>query len=80
MLWFCKPHPSRRTHHLHIVPAQSARYLNELRFRDYLRAHSAVSADYARLKRELAAQFPCDREAYTEAKTRFVQDVLRDAG
>ncbi len=23
MHWFCKPHPSRRTHHLHLVPAGS---------------------------------------------------------
>jgi GrpB-like predicted nucleotidyltransferase (UPF0157 family) len=80
MLWFCKPHPSRRTHHLHIVPAQSARFRDELLFRDYLRTHPVAAADYARLKRRLAAQFRSDREAYTEAKTRFVQDALRDAG
>jgi GrpB-like predicted nucleotidyltransferase (UPF0157 family) len=24
MLWFCKPHPARRTHHLHLVPPGTA--------------------------------------------------------
>lgn len=30
MHWFCKPDPSRRTHHLHLVPASSSRYRDEL--------------------------------------------------
>jgi GrpB-like predicted nucleotidyltransferase (UPF0157 family) len=34
MHWFCKPHPSRRTHHLHLVPTGSGRYRAELAFRD----------------------------------------------
>jgi GrpB-like predicted nucleotidyltransferase (UPF0157 family) len=43
MHWFCKPHPARRTHHLHLVPVGSPRYTHELAFRDYLRAHSDVA-------------------------------------
>ncbi|MBM0255753.1 transposase [Micromonospora sp. 4G55] len=27
MHWFCKPHPSQRAHHLHLVPTGSPRYL-----------------------------------------------------
>lgn len=34
MHWFCKPHPARRTHHLHLVPTGSQRYRYELAFRD----------------------------------------------
>jgi GrpB-like predicted nucleotidyltransferase (UPF0157 family) len=79
MHWFCKPHPGRRTHHLHLVPAGSARYREELRFRDYLRAHRDSRDEYARLKRSLAVRFRHDREAYTEAKTAFVHDILRRA-
>jgi GrpB-like predicted nucleotidyltransferase (UPF0157 family) len=26
MHWFCKPEPSRRTHHLHLVPTGSTRF------------------------------------------------------
>lgn len=76
MHWFCKPHPSRRTHHLHLVPTGSRRYADELAFRDRLRADPRVAADYAALKRELAERFAQDREAYTEAKSDFIRDVL----
>lgn len=79
MLWFCKPHPSRRTHHLHLVPVSSARFHDELRFRDYLRSHRQARAEYVRLKHNLAEQFRSDRDAYTESKTAFVQDILRRA-
>ena len=77
MLWFCKPSPSHRTHHLHLVPTDSDRFRAELAFRDHLRSHSEVAAEYAALKRRLAAQFEHDREAYTEAKGAFVNGVLR---
>lgn len=80
MLWFCKPNRRRRTHHLHLVPAGSAPYRDELRFRDYLRAHPGSRDEYARLKLALAVRFRHDREAYTEAKTEFVRDILRRAG
>lgn len=75
MHWFCKPHPARRTHHLHLVPTGSERYVEELAFRDYLRAHPEHARAYEGLKRELAARFRDDREAYTEAKAEFVREV-----
>jgi GrpB protein len=76
MLWFCKPHPARRTHHLHLVPA---RYRDELLFRDYLREHPNVRAGYARLMHDLAVRHRQDREAYSQGKTAFVQEILRRA-
>jgi GrpB-like predicted nucleotidyltransferase (UPF0157 family) len=76
MHWFCKPHPSRRTHHLHLVPARSARFRHELAFRDVLRANPAIAVEYAALKHELAVRFGHDREAYTDAKADFIQGVL----
>lgn len=79
MLWFCKPSPRRRTHHLHLVPVGSAAYRDELRFRNYLRAHPDSRDEYARLKQELAVRFRRDREAYTEAKTDFVRGILHRA-
>ena len=74
--WFCKPHPSRRTHHLHLVPQGSPRFGDLLTFRDRLRADEEVAAAYAALKRELAARFEHDREAYTAAKADFVGRAL----
>lgn len=76
MHWFCKPDPNRRTHHLHLVPVDSPRFRDELAFRDYLRSHPDVAADYAALKRKLAARFEHDREAYTEAKGDFIATTV----
>lgn len=79
MHWFCKPHPSRRTHHLHLVPVGSKRYADELAFRDRLREEPEIAAEYLTLKRDLARRFANDREAYTEAKSDFVNRVLSRA-
>jgi GrpB-like predicted nucleotidyltransferase (UPF0157 family) len=76
MHWFCKPDPSRRTHHLHLIPIDGARFRDELAFRDYLRAHGDVAAGYGELKRRLAEEFTNDREAYTEAKGEFIRAVV----
>lgn len=80
MHWFCKPRPERRTHHLHLVPAGSRRYVEELAFRDLLRADPKLAGAYAALKRELAQRFRDDREAYTDAKTGFIREALAGAG
>jgi GrpB-like predicted nucleotidyltransferase (UPF0157 family) len=76
MHWFCKPHPSRRTHHLHLVPVGSKRYEEELAFRDRLREDPALAGEYAALKRRLAARFKNDREDYTDAKAGFIEQAL----
>ena len=76
MHWFCKPDPARRTHHLHLVPSGSPRYRDELAFRDALRSDPALTDRYAALKRDLAARFRADREAYTQHKAPFVSEVL----
>lgn len=80
MHWFCKPDPSRRTHHLHLVPRDSSRYRGELAFRDHLRANPGRARDYAELKHRLAARFDRDREAYTDAKADFIARVLAETG
>jgi GrpB-like predicted nucleotidyltransferase (UPF0157 family) len=77
MHWFCKPDPSRRTHHLHLVPHDSRRYRDELAFRDRLRASPEKARDYAKLKRQLAARFAHDRDGYTNAKADFIERALR---
>jgi GrpB-like predicted nucleotidyltransferase (UPF0157 family) len=77
MHWFCKPHPSHRTHHLHLVPTDSSRFRDELTFRDQLRSSRRVAEEYAVLKRDLAGRFADDREAYTDGKADFIGGVLR---
>jgi GrpB-like predicted nucleotidyltransferase (UPF0157 family) len=77
MHWFCKPDPSRRTHHLHLAPAGGRRYAEELVFRERLRGDPDTAEAYVTLKRDLAARFADDREAYTDAKSDFIERALR---
>lgn len=79
-LWFLRPRPEARTHHLHIMQHDHPELRNELLFRDALRNDPALRAAYAALKERLAEQHRADRNAYTDAKSEFVRSVLRGAG
>ncbi|MFC6732333.1 MULTISPECIES: GrpB family protein [unclassified Haladaptatus] len=68
-----------RTHHLHMVETASDFWERHLAFRDYLRTHPEVAADYADLKRDLAAAHPHDIGAYTDGKDDFIRRVERQA-
>ena len=77
MHWFCKPSDFERTHHLHLIPWKSPLWLERLAFRDRLRNDAVTRRSYAELKIALASRYREDREAYTEAKTDFIQSVLQ---
>ena len=68
-----------RQYHVHLTRVGNATWNDHLTFRDYLRANPAAAADYAALKRALAARYPTDRERYIEGKTEFVQATLGSA-
>lgn len=76
MHWFCKPSPSVRTHHLHLVPIGSRLWNERLAFRDALRADEDLRTEYRNLKLALAARYRHDREGYTDAKAPFIHRVL----
>ncbi len=80
MHWFCKPSDAHRTHHLHLVPYGSKLWKARLGFRDTLRTDSKLAEEYARLKYHLAEKYREDREAYTQAKSEFVERVLASIG
>lgn len=76
--WFIRRDASgRRTHHVHFAPPGSP-YWDRVTFRDHLRRHPEVAADYGALKREAAAR-ATDRRAYAEAKSAFIRRALREA-
>lgn len=77
--WFCKPSPGFRTHHLHLIPYGGRDWIERIAFRDYLRTHADVAADYESLKRQLAERYRFDREAYTDAKAPFIQLIVEAA-
>jgi GrpB-like predicted nucleotidyltransferase (UPF0157 family) len=70
----------RRTHHVHMVAHGGAFWRRHLAFRDQLRAHPGHAAAYEALKRRLAERHAHDRDAYTDGKTAFVQEIERLAG
>jgi GrpB-like predicted nucleotidyltransferase (UPF0157 family) len=69
--FLCYPTACHRTHHLHLVDVREEME-RCLRFRDSLRSNPRLAAEYAKLKRALAARFREDRQGYTEAKTGFI--------
>jgi GrpB-like predicted nucleotidyltransferase (UPF0157 family) len=71
--------PNDIPHHLYVCPPNSHEYRRHLAFRDHLRTHPEDAVSYACLKRDLAVRFSGDRRAYTEAKSNFVQGILRRA-
>jgi len=71
------PHGERRTHHVHVTEPDGEMWRRRLAFRDHLRAHRDEAQRYEALKRSLAAHHPTDREAYTDAKTAYVEAVYR---
>lgn len=70
---------TNRTHYLSLCERESTFYKEKLAFRDYLRTHPDVAAEYEVLKLDLAEQYPDDREAYTEQKSEFIEEILEQA-
>jgi GrpB-like predicted nucleotidyltransferase (UPF0157 family) len=80
--FFAKVSPDgrHRLAHLHLMSAGAARWDQQLRFRDALRASPALREEYAAVKTRLARTHAGDRERYTDEKAAFVTRVLRDLG
>jgi GrpB-like predicted nucleotidyltransferase (UPF0157 family) len=80
--FFVKVSPDglHRLAHLHVMPAGAARWDQQLRFRDALRASPALRDEYAAVKSRLASTYADDRERYTDEKAAFVTRVMRDLG
>lgn len=68
--------PGDISHHLYVCTT-NVEYRRHITFRDHLRSHPEDARAYASLKRELARKFGNDREAYTMAKSEFVESILR---
>lgn len=75
--FFVKVEDDKRVAHLHLMQTGEKRWDEQLKFRDTLRADSLLTEQYAEMKSRLAQRFSDDREKYTEAKSAFIQSVLR---
>jgi GrpB-like predicted nucleotidyltransferase (UPF0157 family) len=65
-----------RTHLVHVVPLHGPAWDRMLHFRNALRRDATLAAEYGELKRQMAARYPNDRSAYTDAKAELVERVL----
>ncbi|WP_053206388.1 GrpB family protein [Jiangella muralis] len=74
-LFYPRDDAGRRTHHLHVVTADTWDTRNERLLRDYLRAHPDAADRYGALKRDLATRTE-DSDEYTRAKTALVQELV----
>jgi GrpB-like predicted nucleotidyltransferase (UPF0157 family) len=72
--YFRKGHPEQK-YHVHVVELDSSFWQRHIAFRDYLRDHPEAAAEYAALKRRLAAEYASDSLGYTDAKSEFILGI-----
>ncbi len=76
-VYFAKEHtPEYRTHHLNFTQQESGFWKNQIAFRDYLRTHSQIAAEYGDLKKRLAEIYAHTHQLDRDGKTEFVTRVL----
>jgi GrpB-like predicted nucleotidyltransferase (UPF0157 family) len=75
--WFAKGNIV--THHVHILEIASQTWNNNLIFRDYLIQYPEIAQQYANLKLKLFQEVKGDRDAYQQAKSPFIEQILQQA-
>ena len=68
-----------RTHQVHAFETGVPDVIRHLAFRDYMRAHPLLAAEYGKLKEGLADAHRHDRTAYVQGKDAFVKEHERRA-
>lgn len=74
---FAKGPDKKRTHYLHVMKYNGAKWKSDLAFREYLLRHPVRAKAYTALKKKLAKQHPNDREQYSAGKKRFIEETIR---
>ena len=65
-----------RTHQIHIFQADDWNNIGRhLAFRDYMRTHKKERDEYAKIKKDLAQEFPYDIDGYCDGKENFVREM-----
>ena len=81
--FFHRPPQWPHSHHVHVVERGGAEERRTLAFRDYLRDHAAAAREYEHLRQDLAMQLAAtnreSREAYSRAKTDFIERIVASA-
>ena len=77
--FFLKSQEEKSIVHLHGYRKGDQNYLDQLRFRDYLRQSEEARLEYEKLKLKLYARFKDDRKMYTLGKAFFIKLILNKA-
>jgi GrpB-like predicted nucleotidyltransferase (UPF0157 family) len=76
-MFFAKENqPEFRTHHLNLTEPGSGFWKNQIAFRNYLRTHDQIAAEYITLKKHIAQEYARTKQLDPEAKSEFVARVL----
>jgi GrpB-like predicted nucleotidyltransferase (UPF0157 family) len=75
-MFFRKPTPDISMYHLNLTEMDSGFWTNQLAFRETLRAHDELAAEYVEPKKRLAEEYARTNQLDTEGKTAFVHRVL----
>ena len=69
-----------RTHHIHIFEQSNQTDIQRhIAVRDYLNSHPDTAAEYAALKKKLAAEFPFDNDGYCDGKEEYMKSLEKKA-
>lgn len=68
-----------QTHFIHVVIFNSKEWNDYINMRDYLNANEDKANEYSDLKIKLANEYPNDRIAYTNGKSKLIEEILNSA-
>jgi GrpB-like predicted nucleotidyltransferase (UPF0157 family)/GNAT superfamily N-acetyltransferase len=77
--YFTKQVNGIRTHQVHVYEAGHPNIAKHLAFRDCLRAHPEIAAEYARVKQGAAQAHTFHSGDYGRAKARFIERIIAEA-
>ena len=63
--------------HVHVYEETDKKYTERIVFRDYLRTHPEVAADYIKHKEMIIEKLGNDRPTYSDAKSIYVVDTMK---
>lgn len=67
-------------HNLYCCTQNSLSFKNHISFRDFLRKNPEKLKQYSELKKSLAFEHPFESDYYTEQKTPFITEILKETG
>ncbi len=78
-LFVAKGPDEKRTHYLHVMRYNGAKWKTDQLFKNYLRTHPKAVEQYSKLKQKLSKVHPDDRQSYADDKNNFIKSIIKKA-